>query len=254
MSRCGQASSDAVDDGKPKPMTYDHGLFLQTLSRFTRTLLTPYDVDAVLGELAANLTDVLRLTGSGVTLARDGCLQTVTATPPHLLDLEQIQQETRTGPCAQAVQTGTVITVADLRQEPADRWPAYYATAHRLGMIAVAGIPLRLNNQTLGAFNMYDDHPRKWSPQDIEAATVMADMATGYLINASKLHQQQQLNQQLTSALDSRAIIEQAKGVIATAHGISVNDAFERIRRHARRHNAKVQDAAAAIVNLGMRI
>jgi GAF domain-containing protein len=235
-------------------MTYDHGLFLQTLSRFTRTLLTPYDVDAVLAELAEPLTGVLGLTGSGVALATEGSLQTVTATPPQLLDLEHLQRDTHTGPCAQAVQTGTVVTVADLRKEPADRWPAYHATAERLGMIAVAGIPLRLNNQTLGALNMYDDHPREWSPADIEAATVMADMATGYLINASKLHQQQQLNQQLQSALDSRAIIEQAKGVIATADGISVNDAFERIRRHARKHNASVQDAAAAIVNLGMRI
>ena len=235
-------------------MTYDHGLFLQSLSRFTRTLLSPYDVDVVLGELAQNLTGVLGLTGSGVALASEGALQTVTAIPPHLVDLEQVQQDTQAGPCVEAVQTGTVIAVADLRQEPADRWPVYHATAERLGMIAVAGIPLRLNNQTLGALNMYDAHPRDWSAADIEAASVMADMATGYLINASKLFQQQQVNQQLQSALDSRAIIEQAKGVIATAHGISVNDAFERIRRHARNHNAKVKDAAAAIVNLGMRI
>jgi GAF domain-containing protein len=233
---------------------YDHPLFVETLSRFARTLLTPYDIDAVLEELTISLTGVLGLAGSGVVLASGSTLQIASAHPAHLVELEQIQQDLQAGPCAHAIHTGEVVTITDLGREPPDRWPDYAAVAVRLGMVAVAGIPLRLNDVTLGAFNMYDDRPREWSGEDVDAAALMGDMATGYLINASKLHQQEQLTQQLQHALDSRIIIEQAKGVLATAHGISVHEAFERIRRHARSHNATVAAACEAIVNLGMRI
>jgi GAF domain-containing protein len=235
-------------------IVYDHALFLETLSRFARTLLIPYDVDAVLEELAVSVTGVLGLAGSGVALSSRGTIQTASAHPAYLVELEQIQQDAQAGPCAQAVHTGEVVTVTDLGREPPDRWPAYRAVAARLGMVAVAGVPLRLNEVTLGAFNLYDSQPREWSAEDIEAAAVMADMATGYLINASKLHQLEQVNQQLHRALDSRLIIEQAKGAVAVARGINVHEAFERIRKHARAHNATVASAADAIVNLGMRI
>ncbi|HZJ06186.1 MAG TPA: GAF and ANTAR domain-containing protein [Nocardioidaceae bacterium] len=233
---------------------YNHSLFLQTLSGFTRTLLTPYDLDTVLGELAASLIGVLGLAGSGVTLASEGRLRTATAFPAHLVELEQIQQDAQLGPCAQAVQTGKVVAVADLRHGYAERWPEYCVIAARLGLVAVAGIPLRMQDETIGAFNMYDEKPRDWSDGDIAAAVVMADMATGFLINASKLHQQEQMTQQLQFALDSRVVIEQAKGAVATAHGVSIDEAFERIRRHARANNASVGAAASAIVNVGMRI
>jgi AmiR/NasT family two-component response regulator len=82
----------------------------------------------------------------------------------------------------------------------------------------------------------------------------MADMATGYLINASKLDQQEQLNRHLQHALDSRIVIEQAKGVVANAHHVSMDEAFARIRNHARAHNATVHTVAAAIASLGLRI
>jgi AmiR/NasT family two-component response regulator len=82
----------------------------------------------------------------------------------------------------------------------------------------------------------------------------MADMATNYLVNASQLRQQDQLNEQLQTALESRVIIEQAKGIVANDHSTTVDQAFNLIRTHARNHNVTVKSVAAAIVGLGMRV
>jgi AmiR/NasT family two-component response regulator len=102
--------------------------------------------------------------------------------------------------------------------------------------------------------NVYDAQPREWSEEDLAAASVLADVATSYLVNASKLHQQQQLNEQLTTALESRAVIEQAKGITAGDAGVSVQEAYHRIRRHARNHNTSLRAVAEAVVNLGLRV
>ena len=95
-----------------------------------------------------------------------------------------------------------------------------------------------------------DRGPKRTSLQQL----VMADMATIYLINASQLRQQDQLNEQLQLALDSKAIIEQAKGIVANEHDTTVDHAFNHIRAHARNHNVSVRSVAEAIVGLGMRI
>ena len=68
------------------------------------------------------------------------------------------------------------------------------------------------------------------------------------------LHQQQQLNEQLTQALESRVVLEQAKGMTASDAAVSVDEAYHRIRRHARSHNTSLRAVAEAIVNLGLRV
>lgn len=232
---------------------YDHALYLKTLSQFTAALLTPYDVDSVLREVATRISDVLGLAGSGVTLARGGRLEPAVAAPPHLVGLEDLECSRQTGPCLDAFHTGQVVAVESLDKER-DRWPEYCQLAERLGVSAVAGIPMRLQGQAVGALNLYGDGPRTWPHDDLAPAVVMADMATAYLINASKMHQQIQLNEQLQFALESRIVIEQAKGAIAGAHGITVDEAFQRIRRHARSHNTSIRSVAEAIVNVGLRV
>jgi GAF domain-containing protein len=234
-------------------MGYDHSLFLQTMSRFTKTLLTPYDVDSVLDEMAVSLTGVLGLAGAGVTLASDGRLRLATVVTPQIAALERIQHEHEAGPCVDAYRSGKVVAIADVKHQR-DRWPQYCAVASRMGVTAVAGIPMRLQDETVGAVNIYAAGHREWPEEDLAAAVVMADMATGYLINDSTLHQQKRLNEQLQAALDSRLVIEQAKGALASSHDISVEDAFRRIRSHARSHHASIGAVAEAIVNLGLQI
>jgi GAF domain-containing protein len=231
---------------------YDHTLFVQTLSAFTHTLLTPYDTQSMLEELTERVSAVLGLTGSGVSLAVDDHLTLASAVPSAVADLERVQEETGAGPCWDAFRAGEPVLVRDLREAP-HTWGTYQEAAERLGLRAVAGIPLQLGDLCVGALNLYADQPREWPHDDVAAATVLADMATGYLVNASKLRQQEQLAEQLQTALDSRVVIEQAKGMVAASEGISIEEAFARIRRYARDRNLLLRSVAEQVVSAGLR-
>ena len=232
---------------------YDHSLLLETLSGFAGNLVRDYDVDTVLTELTERVTAVFGLLGSGVSVRQNDALLYLTAVNPAAAELEQVQQDSRQGPCFEAYNTGTPVIVPDLRRA-AERWPLYAAAAARSGITGAAGIPLKLADASVGALNLYSAETRDWSPEDITAAQLLADIATSYLVNASKLDQQRQLNEQLQQALDSRVVIEQAKGIIAKTHGTSVEVAFQRIRRHARNHNTSIRTVAQAIVNAGLTV
>lgn len=232
---------------------YDNALFLRTLSEFTRALLTPYDVHAALEELAERVTEVLDLLGSGVSLAREGRLTFDTAKGQAVARVEMAQDELQSGPCVTAYQTGKVLAIPDV-QAHRDRWPEYCDAAAELGLHAVASVPLKLGELSAGALNLYARGRRTWETEDLEAAQVMADMATAYLINSSHHRQQVELNAQLQHALESRVIIEQAKGMIAKQRGVGPEKAFDLLRRHARNRNATVHAVAEAVVNLGLEV
>ncbi len=232
---------------------YDQQLFLQTLSRFAVVLPARYDLETALTELTESVTAVLGLSGSGVTMAEEGRLHFVTAVSHASGELERIQEEQQAGPCRDAYDTGEVVRVTDVRKESA-RWPAFSATAARVGVAGVAGIPMRLAGQTIGALNIDSPEPRVWSDEDIAVAVVLADVATSYVVNASKLRQQQQLSEQLQQALESRVVIEQAKGITAQQHTVTIEQAYQRMRRHARTNNASMRVVAEAIVSVGLQV
>ena len=232
---------------------YDQQLFLRTLSRFAVVLPAHYDLEAALSELTESVTAVLGLCGSGVTMAEEGRLRFVTAVTQASGDLERIQEEQQAGPCRDAYETGDVIRVTDVRQESA-RWPEFSATAARVGVAGVAGFPMRLADQIIGALNLYSPQPREWSDEDIAMAGVLADVATSYVVNASKLRQQEQLTEQLQEALESRVVIEQAKGITAYKHAVTIEQAYHLMRRHARSNNASLRLVAEAIVTVGLQV
>ena len=235
------------------PQIYDQPLFLQTLSRFAVVLPARYDLEDALTELTESVTAVLGLSGSGVTIAEEGQLRFVTAVSPAARELERIQESQQAGPCRDAYDKGEVVRVTDVRLE-ATRWPEFTATATRLGVAGAAGIPMRLDDQIIGTLNLYAPAPRKWSDEAIAVAVVLADVATSYVVNASKLRQQQQLSEQLQQALESRVVIEQAKGITAQQHSLTIDQAYQRMRRHARRNNASLRVVAEAIVAVGLRV
>jgi len=232
---------------------YDHALFLQTVSRFSGQLLEPYDVDEVLGDLMRAFTAVFDLAGAGLALAEEGELRRTTGFPDHVSALEQVEQEHQAGPCVEAFRSGEVFVLEDLGQY-ADRWPAYCRAAEDLGLTGVVGVPLRLSGNHVGAVDLYSSRARPWPRDDLHAAQVLAHMVTAFLVNASKLRQQEQLTEQLQQALDSRTLIEQAKGIVAESKRISVDEAFELIRRHARSRRVTVRAVSEAIVGLGLRL
>src|SRR5665648_922827 len=152
---------------------------------------------------------------------------------PDSQELERSQEDHQEGPCRDAYETGEVVRVTDVRKESA-RWPHYSATATRLGVAGVAGIPMRDGDEVIGALNIYSREPREWSDQDIAVAVVLADVATGYVLNAAKLHDQGQLSQPLQEALELRVVTEEAKGITAQQQSVSVDQAYQHIRGRAR--------------------
>jgi AmiR/NasT family two-component response regulator len=123
-----------------------------------------------------------------------------------------------------------------------------------LSIAGVAAIPMRLADQIIGALNLYSPAPRAWSDQDIAVARVLADVATSYVVNASKVRQQEQLSEQLPAALESRVLIEAAKGITATQHAVTIDQAYQLIRAHARDNNASLRVVAKAIVAVGLEV
>jgi len=233
---------------------FDQRLFMKTLSRFSVVLPEHHDLDAAaLAELTKSVTAVLGLGGSGVTMAEHGQLQFVTALTQDAKELERSQQVHQEGPCRDAYESGEVVRVTDVRQESV-RWPDYSALATDLGVAGVAGIPMRHGDEVIGALNIYSNEPRQWSDEDIAVAVVLADVATGYVLNASKLHDQEQLSEQLQNALESRIVIEQAKGITAQRRSVSIDHAYQLMRGHARSNHASLRTVAEAIVDVGLRV
>ncbi len=232
-------------------MTDDQQL-LEALKRFARNLSGRYDVTAVLYELSESVTLVLGATASGVSLSdAEGRLTFANATTDWAKRVEMTQQEMQQGPCYDAFVTGKAVTVTNIDEH--GEWPDYLATAKEVGVVAVAGIPMMLGDTPLGAVDIYQDEPRVWSESDLVRATVLADVATGYVAHASEREQMQRVTEQLEEALESRVYIEQAKGILAGERNITMEAAFEVLRRHARNNNASLRFVAQAVVELGLR-
>jgi len=234
---------------------YDQPLFLETLSKFAVILPARYDLLEALGELTESVTAVLGLCGSWVTMADDEGLRLVAAVSQDWAALERdhAQLHPFPCPCRDVYSTGQMIRVTDVREESA-RWPEFSASAIRLSMAGVAAIPMRLADRVIGALNLYSPEPREWSEEDMAVAVVLADVATSYAVNASKLRQQQQLSEQLQTALESRIVIEQAKGIIAEQESVTIDAAYRRMRSHARSNNCSLRAVAEAIVAVGLKV
>jgi hypothetical protein len=104
--------------------------------------------------------------------------------------------------------------------------------------------------EIIGALNIYSREPREWSDQDIAVAVVLADVATSYVLNASKLHDQEQLQ----GALESRVVIDQAKGITAQRKSVTVDHAYQLMRGHARNNHASLRTVAEAIVGVELQV
>lgn len=230
----------------------DQALFLRILSEFARTLVVRYEIADVLYELAARTTTLLDVAGAGVSLRDQGRLRFVTGVNEATVRVEQGQERLQQGVCVEAFTSGRAVTVPNLA-EVGEQWAEFRDEARAVGFAAVLGIPMRLDDDVLGAVNIYSAEPREWSDEDVATAQVLANMATSYLVNASELEKSRRTAEQLEEALQSRIMIEQAKGILSAERKVSMDEAFKALRDHARNHNANLRAVAEAVVNLGLR-
>jgi GAF domain-containing protein len=226
----------------------DHAALFQAMAQYARTLMHNYRIGDVLYQTTDHVTAVLGASGAGVSLVtREGRLMFVTASDEQVARVEQGQMNSAEGPCHDAYHSGEPVLVPDLRR--ATYWPNFAPTALEAGCQAAAALPMRIGDRCIGALSIYDDRPREWAGDDVEAAQLLADMATGYILSARQLQKTRQLAEQLQHALDSRVVIEQAKGILAERLGIDPEAAFDILRGYARSHNRRLHDVAAQVID-----
>jgi len=228
----------------------DVDALLDSVEQFAATSTGDYVISDVLRTLTAQVAVLLGAKGAGVVLVRQGRSSTVITQVDAVADFARVVGALQTGPCADAMRYRRSVVVGDLADGNfVQRWPAYVAQA-KLGEIrAVAAVPMLGGEEALGVLGLYDGTRHSWTDEDLRVARIMANFASCYVVHASEL----ETNAQLRTALTSRIVIEQAKGVLAEARGISVDEAFQVLRKHSRDHNARIHDVAAAVVNLHLR-
>lgn len=224
----------------------DQSRLHDALRGFVGILGGRYEIGEVLYQLTDQTVAVIGCTGAGVAIRNGGSLQFVTATHEPITRIEQRQIDTGQGPCQDAFDTGQVTTCADLQAE--SRWPDYRPEAVEFGARAVAGIPLAARQETIGALNLYWFEPHQPTGAELDAAGLLAEMAAAYVANLVVITDAERLNKQLHTALESRVVIEQAKGVLAERTGTEPAAAFERLRSHARSNQRRLHEVAADVV------
>lgn len=226
----------------------DHRAFWQVLRRFAGTLVDGYDLADVLARLGADIRSVLDVTGAGVMLGDDeGNLRFTSTSDAVLEKLEALQIELDDGPCLRAYRTGEIVVAIDLSTDT--RFPEFGPRAVDAGMSAVYSFPMHIEGDVFGALNLYRPETGAFTDDQIEVGQTLADVATSYLRNARDSEQQTLLTKQLQHALNSRVLIEQAKGFVTARTGVDLPDAFELIRSYARRRQVVVRTVARDLLH-----
>jgi GAF domain-containing protein len=216
------------------------------------TLVDDYDVVDLLDHLVNACVHVLEVTAAGLLLDdQKGNLALVASSSQESRLLELFLLQSNEGPCLDCVRTGAAV-ISDNLEDDLDRWPLFVPAARLAGFHSVAAVPMRLRNQTIGGLALFLDAPRPIPASNRRLAQALADVATIGILQQRSLHRSHALSEQLQSALTSRIAIEQAKGVLAERNDLTMEAAFDALRRHARDHNLKLTDVATAVVTEGL--
>lgn len=225
----------------------------ELLKTFARTLVTDYPLDEMLDKVCNEIVEVLAVTGAGVMLEDDdGHLRFVAASDDTVRAIEALQIELGEGPCLAAYGTGEVVTIGDLGAD--SRFRRFSPRARGRGMVAVQSLPLKSGKECVGALNLYSTTPGAIDPADTEVGLLLTDVCTTYIVNAQTLAASSKLAAQLQRALDSRVLIEQAKGMLAEQLQVSIDDAFEILRRYARSNGRKLHDVAGEVLDGSLKL
>lgn len=222
---------------------------LTTLVGLADTLVSDFDVIDFLHTLAEAGVELLDADAIGLMLAdQRGTLQVVASSTEdaRLLELFELQHDE--GPCLDCYRQGRPVTNIDPDQA-GRRWPAFGAAVRAARFSSVHAVPLRLRDQCIGAMNIFLTDRGSLSADDLTLAGALADIATIGLLQERAVREQQVLAEQLQGALNSRVLIEQAKGILAERHRLDLEASFTVIRAHARHTGRTLVGVASDVID-----
>jgi GAF domain-containing protein len=221
----------------------------RTFVELADTLVDDFDVVDLLTRLAERCVEVLDVETAGIMLAApDGQLRVLASTSEAMRVLELFELQAQEGPCVDCHRAGLPVVNQDLAAT-GGRWPRFAAQAVAAGLHSAHAFPMRLRGTVIGALNLFRARPGEMGPADIEVAQAFADAATIAILQHRAAEEAQAINEQLTAALNSRVVIEQAKGMVAERLGLDMERSFNVLRAHARNHNLRLADIAAAVID-----
>ncbi|MEL4318337.1 GAF and ANTAR domain-containing protein [Leifsonia sp. YIM 134122] len=227
---------------------------VDTFVTLADSLVAEFDIVDLLQVLVDECITLFDVSAAGILLLSSTQeLEVIVSTSERSEFIGLMQLRAGEGPCVEAVTRGEVVSVSNLH-DIMDRWPAFAADAARSGFASMHAIPMRLRSSTIGSLNLFRDGVGELNTQNAVAAQALADVATISILQHRLVEESGIAQAQLQRALDSRVIIEQAKGYIAHTQNIGMDEAFSRLRSHARSNQARLGDVAARVISGDLRI
>jgi len=220
----------------------------QALDQLADLRTSPVTVESALERVVATAAALFGVDGTALMLAdRDQVLRNLAVSDDRAALLEELQAEHGEGPCVDAFEDKEPVATDDLGQE--DRWPAFSPDAARRHLLAVLASPIPYSEQAVGVVAVFAAEPHPWTEAEREAIIAFTELVALLILNAMEARERGRLAAELQAALDSRVVIEQAKGVLVGRHGLTTREAFERLRSQARDQRRPLPEVARAVVS-----
>jgi GAF domain-containing protein len=211
------------------------------------TLVADFDVVDFLHTLTLRCVDLFDVDAAGLMLADPlGVLRVVAASSERVELLELFELQNEEGPCLECYNAGSAVMADNLDEVQA--WPRFSEEARGSGFRAVQAVPLRLRGQVIGALNLFRAQPGRLDDQQLSVCQAVADVATIGLLQERAVREARLLAEQLNVALNSRVVIEQAKGILSERRNVDMDAAFRLLREYARHHNFRLAEVARDVI------
>jgi GAF domain-containing protein len=251
MSETGGASPGRSGDLRgtgPESGTAREALLARAFVRLADTLVSDFDVVDFLHGLSVDSVEIVGADAAGVMLTDgQGALRVIASSEERMRLLELFELQGAQGPCLDAFSGGATVHAgaADSRA----RWPIFAQHALQVGFRRMCAIPLRVRADVIGALNLFRASDEAFTDTEMEIAQAMAEIAAIALIQERALREHDLLIEELLTALNSRVIVEQAKGMLAEYLTVTADEGFQLLRTYARNHNRKLTEVASAIID-----
>ncbi|WP_091669597.1 GAF and ANTAR domain-containing protein [Amycolatopsis marina] len=243
-----QTSPEPATDVRTTTVDKREERLAQAFVALADTLVDDFDLLDFLRMLTEQSVELLGVAAAGVILIDErGGLRVASASSERAELLEVFAVQAEDGPCIECVQSGQPVASTDLAAA-AERWPRFTAAAHECGFRAAQSLPMRLRKQVVGVLTLLNTEANGVEMHSAKLGQALADIATIGILQQRAIDHGELLSEQLQTALNSRVVIEQAKGVLTAHHeGLDMEQSFNLLRRYARSQNLRLSDLAHAV-------